>query len=122
MDTQGQPVRDVFLSLRSGLSRAWTEIEPDERRVLFGSVAASVGIPILVALVLDPLAEVLRLSLWWCLFLGLPAGSSRARSTSGRRAKIPFPERSSGISVPRSTELSSSGMHLSGKFPWRRFS
>jgi membrane associated rhomboid family serine protease len=39
---------------------------------LLGSVVASVGIPLLVGLVLDPVAELVGLVLRWCLFVGFP--------------------------------------------------
>jgi membrane associated rhomboid family serine protease len=45
---------------------------PDERTTLFATLATALGIPLFVALVLDPASALLRLSLTWLLVLGLP--------------------------------------------------
>jgi membrane associated rhomboid family serine protease len=45
---------------------------PDERTTLFATLAAALGVPLFVALVLDPASALLRLALLWLFVLGLP--------------------------------------------------
>ncbi len=56
----------------SGVARAWSAIPPDERAALFGSLAATLGIPLLLVLVVDPLGALLRPLALWLLVLILP--------------------------------------------------
>src|SRR5262245_39753291 len=59
-------------SSRVRVARAWSAIPPDERIALFTSLAATLGIPLFLVLVLDPMGALLRPLRFWLFFLGLP--------------------------------------------------
>jgi membrane associated rhomboid family serine protease len=72
MRLHGGGVREIVDWARSRLAWEWTEIPPDERSALFGSLAAAVVIPLTLTLVMDELGALLRPLFYWFLILFLP--------------------------------------------------
>lgn len=65
---------EILPSFRTKPVREWTDIPPDERTALFGSLTAVVAVPLLLTLVIDTTGDLLRPLIRWLFWMVLPVG------------------------------------------------